>query len=249
MRLRFSNLPLLEAAVRLSLDPPIDIGVRTSNGIYPHVAERYPALEDASNFEPPPGIEASVFVNDLTSFVGFRSTNVNTGLSLTFQRRLLSSRWSINPLEPRYSGFESLLDGLELGLGGLLKAGVPAPVPIVANMVYVDFIAGDSSAIDRFLKLGAPMDAFAQSKTKQRLVVAWQEDSAIDLNVDLQAANLNLGEEPVPGYQISTSAGIRDFDPEKPTEALWRLHDRLQLLFLELMTDDAKTEWGLTIED
>ena len=249
MRLHFNNLPLIESAVRLTLDPTLPIKVTLATQVYQHVAEQYPALEDMLNFEQPPGLDANVFAKDFAPLMGFRTVNLHKGLSLTFQKRLISSRWSANQLNPRYAGFESLIEGLELGVDALQKAGVPALHTIVANMVYHDFIEGDSSSIDRLLNLAAPVYAFAEAQSKQRLVASWQEDTEIDITIDLREAKLSRGEVEIAGYQIATIAGTRKLDPKNPIEALWRLHDRLQYLFLDLLTDAAKEEWELTIED
>lgn len=251
MRLRFRNLPLVEVAVRFTFDDPLRLGLAEAKRSYEFLSEAFPSLEDVPGFEAPPGLK-SLKIESPSALFGFRLSNSAKGTSLTFQHQLIASRWADNMLHPKYVGFEVLEDGMRKAMTCLQESNVQLTPVSVANMVYVNFVAADQGTSEELGKylLGLPQTSrFTEATDVHQLLVSWREHDDVDMTLDVKGATRTIGDTKETGFRLATAAGLR-FDPKnEPFDIVTCLHDRLQQLFAEVLTDNAKELWGMEITE
>ena len=74
----------------------------------------------------------------------------------------------------------------------------------------------------------------------QQVTAAWRSSATIDLRVDLRHAVRNKAE----GQRLLTAGGSRIQPEDDPFSVLDEVHAKLQQCFLELISDEARLEWG-----
>lgn len=249
-RLEFSNLPLVEAAIRFTLVTPIPLTYSIVFGIKEKLGNEFPALIEPPKIEAAPGIESVIRIKP-GGLIGAVYTGNSQGLVLSIQNHVLSARWtrevSLNsPPYPRYEAMRSVLFKLFTALTSM-RSNNP-PVILVANIFYVNFVTipHTESVLERYFSNSVHLPIFDAAKKIQKLEAAWGDNNNVDLRFELQQATAEFaeGQPPMEGYQLTTAAGRRLSDNVDPSHALDDLHDRLQIFFAELISDTAKKEWG-----
>jgi len=242
--LEFDKLPLVEAAVRFSFDRALEVDFRAAQAVLDKLT-KFDSLDMPSQIEVPPGIEHPMLVAGPNFPNAFSLTGHDEGIRLTLQRQLLAAKWERTHESSEYPRYDLLRESLS----ELFKAmpGSIAPVAVV-NIVYVNFIpTKDVGArfIKKFFSEIAQVGLFKDAARVQQFTTAWCASSTIDLRVDLRNAVRNKAD----GQLLLTAAGSRIQPEDDPFSRLDEVHDELQRCFRELISDDAKREWGFRETD
>ena len=237
--LEFDKLPLVEAAVRFSFDSALEVDFRAAQAVLDKVT-KFDNLDLPSQIEVPPGIENALLVVGPNVPNAFSLTGHAQGITLTLQRQLLAAKWQRTPESAEYPRYDLLRESLS----ELCKA-MPGSIARVAvvNIVYVNFIpTKDVGArfIQKYFGEVAQVGLFKDAARVQQFTAAWRASPTIDLRVDLRHAVRNKAD----GQRLLTAGGSRIQPEDDPFSRLDEVHDELQRCFLELISDEAKREWG-----
>ncbi len=244
MKLDFSNLPLIEAAIRFSFTNPLALGFEQMFKLAELARPGY-AASDLTTRELPPGQNV---INLLP--VGPGMLFQKDGTRVLLQSDMLATRWirSGLPGGQDYVRYPTLKAAAEEFFAHLTAVCGARPSVSVVNMVYVNFIRpddGDMTIHDYFEKNVFPRRISAASRVYS-VQESWREPDSVDLTLDLQEATIKQGEQEFQGYRFATAGGFRP-EPGEEMAALDRVHERLQEFFNELLTNRAKTWWALQV--
>jgi uncharacterized protein (TIGR04255 family) len=245
--LEFENLPLAEVVIRLTPTRPLPFNVAFAVNLSSALKDRLPEIDDLVEFEPPPG-RTSIMEFATGRLFGARYKDPERGVHLGVQNSLVYVRW-VRDSKKAYPRFSVLNDLLWFSIEKL-RAIVSDIRFDVANMSYTNFVVTKASNVtdflDRyFLKIARP-EIIEQSERFHGLNISWQTDQKIDLRLAIERGGATL-DNPInreEGYKITTVAGVRFAEDPAPKDAVKLLHDRLQILFHSILSDDAKKEWG-----
>ncbi|KAA0225920.1 TIGR04255 family protein [Fimbriimonadia bacterium ATM] len=246
MRLDFSNLPLIEAAIRFTFAESLALGFETMFKLAERVRPDY-AASDLPARELPPGQNV---VNLMP--VGSGMLFQKDAIRVTLQSDMLASRWirSRIPGGQDYVRYPTLKVTAEEFFKHLAAVCGARPSVSVVNMVYVNFIRpeeGDISIHDYFEANVFPRRISAAARV-YNVQESWQEPDSVDLTLDLQEATIKQGEQELQGYRFATAGGFRP-RPGEEMAAIDLVHDRLQVFFNELLTARAKSWWALQVNE
>ena len=249
LRLEFDNLPLVEAVVRASFNEAVPLTFTAIYEAREKLASKFGHISEAQRYEAAPGISETIeFVpGAITGFVLDENKN---GLAATIQSRLVAVRWirSVVKNAPPYPRFSVLRDTLWEVIDVFREVSGVRSLPIaVVNMSYANFIDVPDSAdiLARYFSKIAQVKATDDAERINKLEFAWRNEG-IDLRFRLQHVNAKVGEETKSGFQLTTVAGgAVGTSQDDPKNKLVTVHERLQYLFRDLLSDQAKKEWGL----
>lgn len=255
-RLEFSQLPLIETAVRFTLAEPAPLTYATVFGIKEQLGEIFTTLEDSNQIEGAPGQAGPPDISISGPNVAVFAGNKN-GLRLRLQYNLVSVRWqwAVDPESPRYPRYPAMRDLLSRSWSALGQAGgsKDAPKISVVNMFYINYIPQMDSedVLVNYIQECARPAILSEAQRVQKLEASWQEVGGIDLRFCLEhaTARLRTDGEDVIGYKFTTAAGKKLDAPTGPADALDALdgcHERMQDFFLQLISKSAKESWGYT---
>lgn len=237
--LEFDKLPLVEAAARFSFDSPLEVDFRAAQAVLDKLT-KFDNLDLPNQIEVPPGIEQHSFAIGPNVANAFRLTGHAQGITVTLQRHLLAAKWQQSPESAEYPRYGLLRESLSELFNAIQKP--IAPVAVV-NIVYANFIpTSDVSAgfIKKYFAEIAQVGLFKNAAKVQQFTAAWRASSTIDLRVDLRHIVRNKTD----GQRLLTAGGSRIQPEDNPFARLDEVHDELQRCFLELISDDAKRDWG-----
>jgi uncharacterized protein (TIGR04255 family) len=252
LRLEFSRLPLVEAALRASFSQALPVTYKSIISAHDRLRKQFAELAEPTEFDVPPGIEIEpsvLFGPDKLPGVIFSGND--RGLTVGLNRHLFLSRWRQRPggeNQPPYPRFDALRDALWGVVDAYLDVCGISAVPTVVNMSYVNFIrvTDHGTVLERYFTERAQCALTKGSREVRKVEVAWQEDeSSIDLRFSLQQMSAQVGGEKLDGYRLTTAAGLRVPESATGRPELESVHNRLQHFFTALISDRAKSEWGL----
>lgn len=250
LRLDFGNLPLIEAAVRVSFQNDLPLKFTKIYECHERLNDLFGHLSEPTQHEAAPGISESIAISPGV-ITGVVLDDNDQGMTAVIQKRLVVVRWVKKLVKdaPEYPRFPTLRDTLWNVVDTLGQVSRLDSVPIaVVNMSYVNFIdASDPSKIliDYFSDL-VHVKVTDNSERIHQVELSWRRDG-IDLRFCLKHIGMNVGDETKEGFQLTTVAGARIGDSNKdPSERLEVVHQRLQDLFRDILSDRARDEWQLT---
>ncbi len=249
IRLDFGNLPLIEAAVRASFETPGSLTFRTINAVAASLQGEFPQLAEPTQLEAAPGVTAKVEFGP-GQITGALYTGNRDGLTITVQSHVVVARWlpRVGVAEAEYPRFPALRDALWRAVDAFKAAcGQDAPRVHVVNMSYVNFlrIPHSSPVLRRYFSKRIQIEAAADAQQVHKLEASWREADESDFRFSLEQVTARVADESVQGYRLTTAAGRRVQPSDKEQEILERAHERLQSLFHEWLSADARKEWQL----
>ncbi|HUU85856.1 MAG TPA: hypothetical protein VM243_20350 [Phycisphaerae bacterium] len=250
VRLDFGNLPLVETAVRVSLERPVKLTYVIINRVADQLRDRFPDLQEPGALERPPGIEQPSLPLAPGQLLGAVYTGNKDGIVLTLQGQVIVARWlkQIREDAAEYPRFAVLRDAVWQAVDAFRDAcGGQLSGIVVVNMSYVNFLGVGHSepVLARYFSDLAQIKAAKDARQIHKVEVSWRESESVDLRYNLEQVTAQVGDETVEGYRITTAAGSRLAEGTEPKQALVQVHQRLQVFFRSLISDYAKEEWQL----
>jgi len=252
-QLKFDNLPLMEAAVRVTFQEPLHFTYEVIYEIRRCLQDQFKALEEPPHFEIVPGKPHEPIRIGPGLLPGFVLAGEANGLRVSVQQQLIVARWVReshrgSPAYPRY-----LL--LRQALWDTVKAtraayGGEIPPIIVTNMSYVDLISATNPELvmARYFAPCAHVGATNGASAIQKIEAAWTR-LRTDFRYAIERARGVIDGEEIDGFRLTTVAGTRLTEGATALDALDGLHNELQDFFLALISDQAKMEWKLREDD
>ena len=114
-------------------------------------------------------------------------------------------------------------------------------------MAYVNFVKEPPTAANlrRYLNENASIQVAAEAARMHAFEAAWQEADGVDVRFRIDVRQLSV-EHQSDGFALTTVAGQRVEPTSGAVEdALNAVHCRLQAFFVQIISEEAKQEWGL----
>ncbi len=253
MRLEFRNLPLVEAAVRCTFKDAVPLNFTVIGRVHDAVKDEFPVVGEPTNYEQAPGLKEEQIQIGPGKIQAVVLQGHANGLRITLQQHVCVCRWIMSPfgVTPRYPRFESLRDELWNAVAVLGRAADIEQIAIaVVNMSYVNFIErlGSGTAPGDYLSEPARLRLMKDATAVRQIENSWLGEDEIDVRFRLANATKKVGDEEKEGYELTTAAGARLANGDDPKQQLDRIHARLQAFFVELISTEAKKEWGLQVD-
>lgn len=252
MRLDFSNLPLVEAAVRASFRTPTTLTFPKINALANRLKPDFPVLTEPNRMEVPPGISGTMQF-DVAQIMGAVYTGNPRGLSIAVYPQLVVARWArkVGSESPDYPRFEVLEGALWNAVEGFLESTADDGLSRigVVNMSYVNFLKGIPSTdlLRSYCTENAHVRATLNAGAIHKVEVSWREEQSLDLRFVVEAATAHEGDETTEGSSLTTVAGVKLDEGADPKKGLKSVHGRLQTFFQALISKQAQSEWGLKV--
>jgi uncharacterized protein (TIGR04255 family) len=247
MTLEFERLPLVEAAVRFSYTTPFEMSYELFLSLSSSLGETFTGPFELPNFETPPGIaELSMPIPPKLSGAMFRE--VETGIRVLVEPQLALVRWLHSPTPPvrpypRYTHLRTIADRM---LQALANSSAAWLKPTVVNMVYVNFLTEDVSLMPtEFLKDNAFPPEFRGKEQYNTFEIGYRDTDGADITIDVKSAYQRIHGGEQPGYRFATASGVRPVGAAVPLQSADMVHEKLQNLFVNLISERAKEAWGL----
>lgn len=246
--LDFGNLPLVEVALRVSLQSqlPITFGLIDELGV--EMRSHFPRKSELIRFEVAPGAPTD-FVRFSPGFIpGVAFENQETGESISLQRNVVVARWTKQANGAEYSGYNSLRDALKRVILALSKSAKEDTLRIsVVNMSYVNFIvsSGDDDKLMAYFAKESQVTLVQSATAVHKIEASWREGDGKDLRYSIELGKSQDSDRELDGHLLTTVAGQALADGPDPFGVLDDLHARLQDFFMSLISDYAKQLWQL----
>lgn len=248
--LEFKALPLVEAGARLAFSSPME-AIRFEQGVAlaNHFGAEFPVISASEARELPPGRSEPQFEFVAGGVIpGLEFVKPDSGLSAVLQNDLLMIRWQKLRPEVEYPRFGAITQLLQRFVSDLERVSAPVPAASAVNFSYLNFIADADSQGPALLKrliripFGSPglggVERFVDAN------ISWGVTGGLDRRVHIQQATRTMKDASTPGYLLRTVVGKRLVVSAPVMSALQEVHDDLQLLFFEIITEAALKEWG-----
>jgi uncharacterized protein (TIGR04255 family) len=250
LRLDFDNLPLVEAAVRVSFNGPTALTYSLVNSIAAELKPSFPTLAESEQLEIAPGAVGTQVAIGPNYLPGAVYTGHTSGLSVHVQSQVIVARWVRHPglKQPEYPRYGALRDALWSAVDSFRKAcSDEFPGMAVVNMSYVNFVPVSDSAIflKTYFSAEAQLRAMDRAREVRKLEAAWSEGDDFDVRFAIEQAAAKFPDRVAQGYRLTTAAGLRLGESLDAKSGLETVHDVLQEFFLVLISAQAKKEWQL----
>lgn len=242
--LQFKKLPLVEVAVRLSLTEFAPINLTILSKLFRDLEERFPLIEDVQQHESAPGTN-SFQIGPGTNSALFKGHK--NGLVLRVVGNMIAVKWIWQPQIQDYCRFSKLHEELKW----CLKHVAPQIGNVrfrAANMTYVNFVQTSASSaqdtLGKYVTSGVWPSIIGGNQDLHHVNFSWRQPSGIDMRIVFERGERRVGSKATPGYKFTTVAG-KQFEPTSdPEDRVIDLHDCLQVLFDDIVSQEAKAEWG-----
>jgi uncharacterized protein (TIGR04255 family) len=252
LRLDFKSLPLIEAAVRASFNGPRALTYTLVYSIAQELGGSFPSLEEPKQLEVAPGTGETPFTIGPGYLSGAVYTGNKHGLSVSVQPQVIVARWTKHPhpgmANPDYPRFPAVRDALWTTVEAFRKGcGDEYPGISVVNMSYVNFVpSGDSAGfLKTYFSSESQLHVMDKAKQVRKLEAGWSEGDDLDVRFAVEQATARMPDGVTAGYRLTTAAGLRLGESVDAKSGLETVHYRLQEFFLELISEQARTEWKL----
>lgn len=250
LTLDFENLPLVEAAVRVSFQTAVALNYSLVNSIAAELKPSFPTLTVPKQIEVAPGAGVSPTEFGPGHLPGAVYVGSEPGMSLSVHPQVIVARWIKDPGSPErgYPRYLVLRDALWTAVEAFQKAsGDDYPGIAVVNMSYVNFIPSSdpASILKNYFSKEAQLQAMHKAQQVRKLEAAWSEDEDLDVRFALEQVTAKLPDRVTQGYRLTTAAGLRLTPSIDAKSGLEKIHDLLQVFFLKLISDRAQEEWKL----
>lgn len=251
MRLRFQNLPLIEVVIRLAPSTLLPVDLDRLCRLADRLRRRLPVVQDLD--APLAGIGPFQIEVGFGQSLGARYSDSERGLSILVQPNLIQAVWQNTALTPAiaYPHFEEMLKLLKWAITGLSATGLGSAPPTfaAANMSYTNFVATDNppgyTDLARYLVPRAQCGLLSGSGRIHEHNVSWRDPSGADVRLHVRGVGQS-GTAPLPNGMVVTTVAGQNFTPEAwPGTQIRANHQLLQKLFYDIITREAKQEWGL----
>lgn len=231
------------------LAEPAYLTLKQVVAIWEKLNTRFTDLESLDAVRPTPGTaEPDTFA--FGQMFGTRFIDVDGNLFAEIQPRRVSVKWSSRGLQERdvYPGYEALFETLRMVLESASEA-VPGAYEsfIVGNMAYEDFQRSDALPTMKFLRQYLTrefvLEGAADAERFHSANVSWQFEDGIDYRLIAQSVAPQFGDISVHGLSIKTIAGVKAEATSDWHGLVMSVHDRLNKVFVDMITDYAKAEW------
>ena len=248
----FDNLPLIEVAIRMTLDSRLPADLAFIIDLYHQMQAEFPNVSDLPAIEVPPGAQAEWSFSPVPSTLGARFANLKSNVSVLVQRDMLSVRWSrpaTDPVQGMKSNYPRFTTGMVPALQSLMTAldailGEDALRFSAAHMTYVNFLVSEeplkAEALSRYIR-GVPSGLYGDSTKFNALDVSYGCEDGTDIRITVQSANV----AGAPGFLLASSGGalLGTSSATETFHGLSRVHDALNKMFGDAITEDAAVEW------
>lgn len=258
LQLNFGNLPLVEAAIRISLTEPITLTFHRIQLLHEAIRPDYPRVTEPQVWEGAPGVaEQTISISPVPPIPGVVYEGHSKGLRLTVQSRVIVLRWIKQAQEnaPGYPRYSTMREAVWDAFTRISETFKESPKIAAVNMSYVNFIEiGDSANILKdYFSEQVHIAATETASQIHQVELSWRDQAELDLRFRLQkvTAETSDKEAPIQGYQLTTIAGskVPEGTFEQGNSDLDSVHDRLQHLFQDAISERAKKEWQLKVSD
>ena len=248
-RLDFERLPLAEAAVRAVFHEILNFSVPLITKIAPRFQNDFPQITEIEELELSGGVKGPfrVPLRPGIEFGGHRQ-----GLAIVLQQNYVGVKWRRSLMETEYPRFEIMRDTLWKVVDALKTEMGDALSPVVVvNISYVNIIEQTNlSAVPRdYFAEKAQLAIMRGAPIVHEVVGSWREQDGVDLRFDLRLVPRKANQKEQEALRLATGAGIRLHERLTAKEALQLVHDRLQAMFADVISERAKAEWGLEVHD
>lgn len=249
LKLVFGNLPLVEAAVRVSFNAPKHLTFSLLNGIANELEPSFPRMEEPNHLEVAPGGSSGIEISP-GHLTGAVYTGHKSGLSVAVQPQVIVTRWVRRQgfKQQKYPHFPALRDSHWEAVKSFRKfCSEDYPGILVVNMSYVNFVYTDDFAgfLRKYFSSKVQLTVMDRADQVRKLEAAWSDQDELDLRFAIEQGAERLPDGVRRGYRLTTAAGLRLAESTNAEEGLEKVHDALQEFFFELISKDAKTEWQL----
>lgn len=250
LTLDFENLPLVEAAVRVSFQTAVGLSYSLVYSVYEKLKSSFPLLTESQQFEVVPGAGGTQVDFGPAYLPGAVFTGDKSGLSVHVQPQVIVARWTKRPgvIKSEYPRYQALHDSLWKTIEAFrLACGDRFPGIAVVNMSYVNFIPSLNTAtfLKTYFSKESQLGAMKNAVQVRKLEAAWSENDDLDVRFAVEQGAAKLPDGVTSGYRLTTAAGLRLGESVTAKSGLEEVHNALQRFFLELISEQAKREWKL----
>lgn len=251
LRLDFGNLPLIEAAVRVSFHGSVPLSYDIVNLVADQLKATFPQLTEPKQIEIAPGIGPSPTEFGPAFLPGAVYSGHAAGLTLSVHPQVIVARWvkRSEPGERDYPRYPALRDALWSAVEAFRKAsGDKYPGIGIVNMSYVNFLPSSDpgSVLKDYFSDQVQVGAMNSARCVRKLEAAWSESDDLDTRFAIEQVTARLADSVTEGYRLTTAAGLRLAESLDAKSALEKIHNVLQEFFLKLISERAKKEWKLS---
>lgn len=201
-------------------------------------------------------IEAAPGINAPAQFVwgqphGAKFINEKSGLSFVLQPNVLALRWTYSEHGGAYPQFESLLGTFKVVASRVARVFLPDQdgLPVaVTNMVYINFIKPSNmgKVLSEYFNENAAVGILKNAKIVNVVDVSWrEEEDPLDLRFELRRIGVRREETIEEEFKLATAAGLILSEGADKWDAVCKVHERLLQLFEGILSEKAKTDWGM----
>lgn len=237
MNADFDNLPLVEVAIRFTLEKSLPLGVALAHDIMMGIVEDgESAVVRDIPLEPAPGQKVAGFFQRSSFALAHHD-----GTETIVHPHWVGSKWT-GMGSQNYPRFPALRNRLTLLMKRLHELFGEVPKVTVANMSYLNFVSVRGMAeMSAYLQDGVLSPHLLGFGTGCQSLGRWHDASGYELRVELNMSEGALeGED---GFLFTTACGKFLDIGEDPVENLDRIHDNLCNLFVGILSEKAKREW------
>jgi uncharacterized protein (TIGR04255 family) len=247
--LNFTNLPLLESAVRASFQAPTTLSYELVMQVHQALRDTFPLLREPRQLEAAPGYGPSPTEFGPALLPGALYEGDRAGVVVSLHPQVIVARWvKLSVQESPYPRYQVLRKALWRAVAAFREAaGESFPGVAVVNMSYTNLVVPRDAGtpILRYLSETAQPEIMTRGARARKLEASWAENDGIDLRYAVEAVTMSVAQQRKDGYRLTTAAGHRLSERLDAETALDNLHARLQCFFRDLISPMAKTEWGL----
>jgi hypothetical protein len=254
--LEFEKLPLIEVALKRVIEPRLPVDLPFVVRLAESLGGRFDQVLDLPGIEQPPGPPAQEPYQVHTA-KGCRLLDSRSGVTVTLQRDLLVARWSRTDTKteagtdtrtggyPRFPELQDALSAVECAIRGF--GGFPEGSRTrVVNVAYANRVeaAGSHDCVEPSPWPVAPdwvPCALRNAGQFRELQTCHRADNGTDRRLLLQYRE----DGGRPWFLLLTVAGKAIGDKDDPQTAEEVVHDALIEWFPQLLSEDAKAEYGL----
>lgn len=250
MSLEFRRLPLMEVHARLLAFPQVRFDLQTFALMHRAMPSNFSRVQALREFRSGPFAPTLTF--QLGEPFGAEWSDPDSQVSIYFRPDSIEAIWLNGSTEPsdKYPRYNSLEKMIEDTLAAFEEASGETPSFTVANMTYTNLVLLGRQPrledVEQFLAPDFRVPHQGDVHTLHTCEVAWRraiDEHMIDLRVAVQGfASGGAGAES-DGFTLSTSCGIQCVEGEQSIDKLRMVHEELQGLFRDLISDHAKSEW------
>jgi uncharacterized protein (TIGR04255 family) len=245
--MRFANLPLVEVACRFSYREPLPVGLTFFSDLADALRTRgFGTLNDLQRIEEVPGLVLAPEIRIGTPMPasGASYTGKPQGVSLNFQRHVVSVRWNGEGGSSQYPGFVGgILPSCQAAFEAIDSVVAGRSHPDVGNMYYVNRIPVDAdftwSEIERLLSIGT-IPLAQSSMLVHGLNLNVRRKDGVDYRVEIELIDQESEQRAMVLVNTAGSGIGPNDDPLRKTESL---HSVLIEEFEKMLTEEAVSRW------